>query len=84
MIQSIWETLRLNKECKSLHEFSGRAVENMMKEALSHKSLDNVTAVIICFKNFKNTIFPQKNKNLMEKQGNLLLKSKMIIKIHNF
>lgn len=72
--QSIWETLRLNKECKNIHEFAGKSIENMIKEALSHKSLDNVTAVIICFKNFKTTIFP-KNKKLMDKQGNYLLKS---------
>ena len=76
MIHSIWETICLNGECKNMHEFSGRAVENMMKEALSHKSLDNVTAVIVCLKNFKNTIFPKKNKSTIEKQGNLLLKSK--------
>ena len=61
-----------------MHEFSGRAVENMMKDSLVHKSLDNVTAVMICFKNFQRTIFPKKNKNIViERQGSILLKSKI-------
>jgi len=60
-----------------MHEFSGKAVENMMKEALSHKSLDNVTAVMVCFKNFKKTLFPKKSKNCgIERKGSLLLSSK--------
>lgn len=63
-----------------MHEFSGRAVENLMKESMIHKSLDNVTVVMICLKNLKNTIFPKKNKNIgLERQGSNLLKSTLNI-----
>lgn len=54
--KSIYLT-RENTRTTNIHDFLGEAVDNVLKLALSHKTLDNITVVIIAFDNFKNTIF---------------------------
>lgn len=70
----MWEAYSKEKT-RNLHEFSGKAVENMMREALLHKSLDNVTAVMISFKNLNKALFPKKSSltRLFDKGGKFLL-----------
>lgn len=44
-----------------MHSFAGAATNNIMKNSLKFKSLDNVTVVMIFFKNLKKNIQPIKN-----------------------
>lgn len=47
-----------------------------MKESLIHKTLDNITVVMIAFKNLKETIFDKNNgKDQVDKNGNLIIDS---------
>jgi len=86
-MKGLWETTSLHKY-KNVHEFSARAIENLMKEALMHKTLDNITSVMIGFKNLKNALFA-KNKNdgkenfqsNVDKNGNDSIFSKKIINL---
>lgn len=66
--RSIWET---GKHCKfeNIHEFTARAVENLMREALLHKTLDNITVVMISFKSLKDSILGKKRSIHSEKRG---------------
>jgi len=44
----VWETLK-KREAKSIHDLLKLGVENIIRESLLRKSLDNVTAIIIAF-----------------------------------
>ena len=78
-MKAMWETT-VSKRYKNIHEFSARAVENVMKDAFLHKTLDNITTVMISFKNLKTALFSNKNAekdcNNVDKNGNLILDSK--------
>ena len=82
-IKAIWETVTIHK-FKTIHEFSGKAIENLMRESLMNKTLDNITSVMISFKNLKDTLFVKKNnmnnKEVIpanvDKNGNLIIDSK--------
>lgn len=39
---------------KTIHEFIGKSIENIMKQALMRKSFDNVTVVIVGLNNLEN------------------------------
>lgn len=41
------------KSPSNIHEFCGKAAENILKESFVKRTLDNVTVVIIAFKNLK-------------------------------
>lgn len=41
-----------------MHDFSGIAVDTILKFALGRKSMDNVTVVMIGFDNLKHKLFP--------------------------
>ena len=50
MIEAVWDTFRRDKGAFStLHEFCGKAVENIMKLAFNKKTLDNITVVMVAF-----------------------------------
>jgi serine/threonine protein phosphatase PrpC len=50
VIDVVWDTFRRDKGTfQTLHEFCGRAVENIMKLAFNKKTLDNITVVMIAF-----------------------------------
>ena len=50
VIGIVWNTIN-SKQKLSIHEVMKFAAENIIKEALIKKSLDNVTALVICFSN---------------------------------
>ena len=60
-LQTIWNTA-LNSRYKDVHDFCGRAVENLMRETLTQRSLDNITVVMLGLKNLKSVLFPKNNK----------------------
>lgn len=45
---------------------SGAAVETVLKLSVSEKTMDNITVVIVCFKNFKKQL--KKELELFEKK----------------
>ena len=47
----------------TLHEFNAKATENLMRDAFLKKSLDNITVVMVSFKNLKSKLFPKTNYN---------------------
>lgn len=48
IIQMVWDTFEREKgKYKTLHEFCGLAVENIMKLAFHKKTLDNITVVLV-------------------------------------
>ena len=79
-MKAMWETCSMHKY-KNIHEFSARATENLMRDALLHKTLDNITTVMISFKNLKNALFGKKKSggletpNNVDKNGNLIIES---------
>lgn len=48
MIEVVWDTFNRDKgHFTTLHEFCGKAVENIMKLSFNKKTCDNVTVVMI-------------------------------------
>lgn len=54
---AIWSVFKDNQG--SIHELSGKAVEETLRLAMVKKSLDNVTGVLICFKSIDNFLHKQ-------------------------
>ncbi len=48
VVTIVWDTLHRDKgKFKNIHEFCGKAVENIMKLAFHKKTLDNITVVMV-------------------------------------
>ena len=47
VIKAVWQTPL--GAVKSVHDFTGKAIENVMKLSLQRKSFDNVTVVMLGF-----------------------------------
>ena len=45
------------KVANNIHKQTGMAVEYILKNSLLRRTLDNVTVVMISFKNFKKAVF---------------------------
>jgi len=60
VIQCVWEST--NKTEKNIHEQCGKGVENILREAILKKTIDNITVVVIGFSNFKKKLFPRISK----------------------
>jgi serine/threonine protein phosphatase PrpC len=55
VIDIVWDTLsRERGRFKTIHEFCGKAVENIMKLAFHKKTLDNITVVMIALEGLQN------------------------------
>ena len=55
IVKLIWNTIN-NSIYENIHDFSGKAINNIIKNCFSIKSLDNLTGILISFKNLKNKI----------------------------
>jgi len=56
----VWNSVADNKQMKvanNVHKQTGMAVEYILKNSLLRRTLDNVTVVMIAFKNFKRAVF---------------------------
>ena len=62
-VQSIWNTVK-TKCAINVHKQCGFAVEDLLRQALDNKSLDNVTSLIIAFPNFKQHLETKNNFSL--------------------
>lgn len=58
VIQAGWEAAKkkFTDRGQAIHENCGYAVEQILKSAVAQKSMDNITVVIIAFKNFRKTL----------------------------
>ena len=66
LIDGIWLIINENKDKFDVHELSGKISDFILKAALARKSLDNVTCVFVCFKNFIKS--ESKKNNLNDKE----------------
>lgn len=57
VIKSVWEST--HEQANNIHNQCGLGVENILREAIHRRTLDNITVVMICFKNFKYKLFPR-------------------------
>jgi len=56
VVKCVWESTR--EKASDIHQQCGLGVEEIMRESLNRRTLDNITVLMICFKNFKNKVFP--------------------------
>lgn len=47
-----------------MHRQCGFCVESVIKSAFEHKTMDNVTVVMVCFENFQRDFFEESPKEL--------------------
>lgn len=59
VIGIVWNTINSFKQRLNIHEIMKLASESIIKEALIKKSLDNVTALVVCFGNFEESRNPE-------------------------
>lgn len=62
-----WIAAKKNFHSKDqpIHQTCGYVVEQVMKASVSYKTLDNITVVLLAFKNFKNAL----SKEFMQVNG---------------
>jgi protein phosphatase PTC2/3 len=55
VLKAVWEAARKRYTSTdvSMHTLSGAAVETVLKLSVDHKTADNITVVVVCFKNMK-------------------------------
>ena len=60
-INVVWkctdDLARLYPGTKTVHQLSGLGVDYILKNSLLRRSLDNVTSVLVAFRNFKHAVF---------------------------
>jgi len=56
IIDSLWATTNEEIGYKNIHDFTGKACDMIMKQSLEAGSTENLTCIVIGFKNFKNFI----------------------------
>jgi len=70
IVECVWNSVSDNKHMKvanNIHKQTGMAVEYILKNSLLRRTLDNVTVVMISFKNFKRAVFGE-DKGASENQ----------------
>lgn len=53
-IDTVWRTVR--KSTGSVHKVVGECVEMILKTSVANRTIDNITAVIVSFKNLKKAL----------------------------
>lgn len=75
VVKCVWESTE--EKAQNVHHQCGLAVENILRESINRRTLDNITVVMIGFKNFKQRLFPRdksakgNNENHVEKEVDL-------------
>jgi len=55
VVEIVWDTFKRDKGTfTTLHEFCGKAVENIMKLSFNKKTLDNITVVMVAFEGLES------------------------------
>jgi hypothetical protein len=57
-MKQAWVAAKRNYRQKDqpIHQICGNIVEQVMKDSVSYKTLDNITVVMIAFNNFKTSL----------------------------
>lgn len=66
IVECVWNSVVDNRHMKvanNVHKQTGMAVEYILKNSLLRRTLDNVTVVMIAFKNFKRAVFGEDRAN---------------------
>ena len=63
-MQAGWEAAKKNFKDRGqpIHQNCGTAVEAILKSSVAERSLDNITVVIIAFKNFRKSLKREMDK----------------------
>ena len=64
-IQCVWNSVSDGKKVDA-HQQIGKGVEYILKNSLLRKTLDNVTVVLVAFKNFKKVISAKEESPIKE------------------
>lgn len=58
VLKQAWIAAKKNFHAKEqpIHQICGYVVEQVMKASVSYKTLDNITVVMLAFKNFKHAL----------------------------
>ena len=59
MIESVWSCVQ-DVKGDNIHQACANAVEMIMKTAISKRTVDNITVVMIAFSSFKYLLFPKR------------------------
>lgn len=54
-MKKVWDSIQQTKS-SNVHTHAGEAVELILRHSVACKTLDNITAVVVCFSNFKEAI----------------------------
>jgi hypothetical protein len=57
-MHAVWDSARktYKTQSQSIHAICGNSVEMVLKTAVASRTLDNITAVIVSFKNFRKAL----------------------------
>lgn len=75
MLKQAWIAAKRNfkNRDQSIHQICGYMAEQVMKASIAYKTLDNITVVLLAFKNFKSALqeeFDEVN-HLTDKESNI-------------
>ena len=58
VITAAWDAARrtFKQATQSIHQICGQSIELILKASVASRTLDNITGVLISFKNFRKTL----------------------------
>jgi protein phosphatase 2C family protein 2/3 len=71
VIKSVWDSTE-QERAQQVHQQCGVGVESILRESINRRTLDNITVVMICFKNFKQRLFPRTDKKVKDNNENVI------------
>lgn len=80
IIEIIWESFNSNIKGNTVYKHAGITTDLIMKMALNGKSKDNVSAIFVCFDNFRQNYFEEKFHYIIHSNVNCLSESNILKK----
>lgn len=66
-IDTIWQTVR--KTQGNIHKVAGECVEMILKTSVANRTIDNITVVLVCFRNLRKALGKKLQLHGTEKQS---------------
>lgn len=66
IIECVWQTKQDKHKYKSIHEFCGLAVENVINLSVYRKTLDNITVVMLGLEGLEKRLYPGRGLEVQE------------------
>jgi len=82
VIDSVWACAKDSKG-DNIHQTCANAVETIMKTAISKRTVDNITVVMIGFSSFKYLLFPKRADLICNNSLDNMFDYKKMQEIHN-